>query len=186
MRPWRRQAVVASVSRSGEEELEKHQAWAHRIGLGDQGRHAAQRINEGHVVVVRAIDRIADPLGHRAPRARADFSPCRCASATDDAGGWTATSEEPPAQGGKTRARRLRSVRSLVAARRRLPSCLAAAVLPVQRPGEIVSRHGTRVASRRAHVVAATASWAACVLQLHESGYCFVSVKKRSAFNEHK
>jgi len=97
---------------------------------------------------------------------------------------------ENPGHGGCIRCARSWPHGNGTSARRRLPSCLAAAVLPVQRPGEIVSRHGTRVASRRAHVVAATASWAACVLQLHESGYCFVSVKKkqriRSAFNEHK
>ena len=60
--------------------------WETKAGTPHAGSQAADQRRP--CSVVRAIDRIADPLGHRAPRARADFSPCRCASGERDRRRW--------------------------------------------------------------------------------------------------
>jgi hypothetical protein len=107
------------------------------------GWETRQWMDEGHGV--RAIDRSA--------RAQT-FSPCRCASATDDAGLRQARS---PRRSGARRRRVGEKTGALArgpwphgngTSAGRLPSCLAAAVQPcclsVQRSGEIVwlaSRH---------------------------------------------
>jgi hypothetical protein len=190
VRPWWRQAVVASVSRSGKE-LEKDQAWAHRIGLGEQGR---QRTNEAQVV--RAIDWIADHLDTGTSLARGLFAvpDCRCASATAHAAGPRQARSRPRAAAAANLEPRLRSlvVRGRTAtatatARRRLPSlpCCSRAAAGGER---LASRHTCSVSPcprcRRDAFLFLNAGWtvdlAAFLLQLHgQPTVLFLGVKKK-------